>query len=479
MPTRQANAAAPADDPTAAAGVELASAGGVDASDTAAAAATDSSVAVNNNNAESSPTRNNNDNVATDDDNVPAPPPLYDTSIVPYSTEVTFEALASYTPAALSFDLFYNYDADEPPCHPIVLFTAGIGVQDFPDPKELDEIETIQRVIKRNKGQLFDKSKVLTNLKSAKPYLQKEVIRRSKLSGNTSHPAVKNWTCDKLIKWLKEHPPPESEHDDINESFDKLKEIMDDHYQVMSGSSDANTWRLVRLWECILHTSLRDDYKKRNDQHPAHVICARNSSQLPKTYWEKVADMYNSATVISSRKLSTEYGEPFQESVQLKQPLKKKYMTGESVKNFMNKQRGAFITIHKNINLSGNGSGSHTGNEVKDFTSSRRNKRAIANGPATGYGYIAVEQEGIFDDYLSIAREDVGATMGKTPRINGSNGNKRGSTGKSDDSNKKSKSDHGGQGAYNLLAKMNSAMSLEMKKSELDQIRYQVMYHIV
>lgn len=481
MSTLEADSATAVDDPPTAAEAEVTSvavgggSGGEDSAGAAATAYADHNN--NNNNAESSSTPNDN---ATDDDNVPPLlPPLHDTSIPPYSAEVTFEAIASYTTADLTFNLFYNGDAEEPPCHPIVLTTAGIGVPEFPNPEELDQVETIQRVIKRNKSQLFDKSKVLTNLKSAKPYLQKEVIRRSKLNNNTSHPAVKSWTCATLINWLKENPPPESEHDDIKECFNKLKGMMDDHYQVKSGNSDANMWRLVRLWECILHTSLRDDYKKRNNQLPMHVIDARNSPLLPKSYWEKVADLYNSANVISSRNLSTQYGEPFHECVLLKQPSRENSMTGESVKQFFNKQRGAFITIRNNINLSGNGTGSHTGNEVKDFTSSRRNKRAVANGPATGYGYIAFEQEGEFDDYVAVAREDVGATTGKTPRINGSSSTKRGSTGKSVESNKKSKSNHGGEGAYNLLVKMNGAMTLEMKKSELDQLRFQVMYHMV
>ena len=149
----------------------------------------------NNNNAESFPTQNNN---AAADDNVPPPPPLYDTSIPPYSAGVSFNALPSYTSDALSFHLFYNGDADA--CHPVVLTTAGIGVPEFPDPKQLDNIETIQRVIKRNKSMLFDKSKVLTNSRSAKPYLQKEVIRRSILNNNAAHPAVKGWTCEKLIQ---------------------------------------------------------------------------------------------------------------------------------------------------------------------------------------------------------------------------------------------------------------------------------------
>ena len=71
-------------------------------------------------------------------------------------------------------------------------------------------------------------------------------------------------------------------------------------------------------------------------------IDARNSPNLPKTYYENVAILFNSSEVLSSRNFSLEYGEPFQQKVDLRPPHSRYHVTGESVKQHMIKVRGFF-----------------------------------------------------------------------------------------------------------------------------------------
>ena len=98
------------------------------------------------------------------------------------------------------------------------------------------------------------------------------------------------------------------------------------------------------------------------------------------SYYDRVAAMYNSSIVLRTIPFSTEFGDPFHEVVVLQQPSKEFFVTGESVKQSMQKFKGAFIDIEGNVKLSGNGEGSFLGNDVRSFvTEYRGKKRVVAN----------------------------------------------------------------------------------------------------
>ena len=112
---------------------------------------------------------------------------------------------------------------------------------------------------------------------------------------------------------------------------------------------------------------------------------------MPKTYYEKVADLYNSNTVLQSRRFSTEYGDPFSVVVELPPPTEEFQMQGESVKQKMIKLRGTFLGINAGMKASGEGEGSLGGHDLKCFVTGPRTGK-LANGDATSYCILTLEQ---------------------------------------------------------------------------------------
>ena len=215
---------------------------------------------------------------------------------------------------------------------------------------------------------------------------------------------------------------------------------MRENYLAMSGSSEANIWHLVRLWDCILHQTLRDAYKARNSTHERHELDGRNSHLFPPTYFDDVATMFNSVPVLFSAVFSTKYGDPFHRSVKLKQPKTEYFITGASVKDYMTSRESEFLTIDANIKKSGQGGGSLEGNTVRSFVTQPRGKKTIANGPSTGYGFLRFIREGEFNTFVGVGGAAVAASMTNTPQI-GSTAN-RGNTSERPRKNNKSDKHH-------------------------------------
>ena len=109
------------------------------------------------------------------------------------------------------------------------------------------------------------------------------------------------------------------------------------------------------------------------------------------------------------------------------------------------------------------------------MTTYRGKKRVVANGVATGYGFLRFKQEGIFDNFVSMANESVASSMGNTPRIGGSG--KRGTASPSSGSRKKNypgSNDADSNERLNLLVRMSDNFTLEGRKFGIDQLRNQI-----
>jgi hypothetical protein len=130
----------------------------------------------------------------------------------PWDEEVTFQLLDKYTVSDLAAHKYYNEKSNKGQ-KPVALTVMGIAVAGFPAPDELESVQAISRVTNRSKSHLYNKSDILVG-KQAKSHLQKEAIRRAvvkQLSANKV-PKLKNWSCETLIAWLKNNPPPVLEH---------------------------------------------------------------------------------------------------------------------------------------------------------------------------------------------------------------------------------------------------------------------------
>ena len=244
-----------------------------------------------------------------------------------------------------------------------------------------------------------------------------------------------------------------------------------------SGGAKASTWRLVRLFECILHPPFRNAYKMRHRQKDRPILDAKNSPKLPKTFWQLVAELYNSDKILKSRLLDKNYGDPFHEQVDLMPPGEKNFVTAESVEQRCVKFQGTFLEINDNISASGQGDGSHNGNTVKAFVTGPRASGKIANGDATGYGFIALQEEGEFYTFTSVTRPGVSATMDNVPRIESSHTKRTNQSGSIDSTTKKVKNpnfESPVMGAVNMLKRMERNMSLAEHKEGVAQLRFQI-----
>ena len=315
--------------------------------------------------------------------------------------------------------------------------------------------------------QLWDKKDVFPFVKSTKSYLQKEIIRRSLTKNTIEPPRVKYWKHDICLKWLHDNAPHKREHSDILEKFDDLLEDMHEHYMECSGSNVANIWRQVRLYECILHSSLRILFRKRNDKKTRYELDARNSPNLPTTFYENVAMLFNSSEVLSSRNFSLEYGEPFQEKIYLRTPHSRYYVTKKSVKQHMTKVRGVFLDIKRCMKASGEGEGSLHGGSIRQFIKGHRGKKVVANGDATGYGFLAFVEENEMDNFLNVAPDSVsaGSSKSKSPKIGRF---------KKNQISLPSRKPRDNEDVMTFLRKMDRSIFLSDCKMKLDQTRFQI-----
>jgi len=203
--------------------------------------------------------------------------------------------------------------------------------------------------------------------------------------------------------------------------------------------------------EGMFHHTIINDFKKRYKQKKAYIIDAKNSSLLPKTYYEKAADLINSEEILKSVDMSLDYGHPFCEEYDLPPLTEEHRVTAESIKEKLVKLKGAILLIEDNLKASGEGEGSLRGNTVKDFTNGPRAKGKLANGDATGYTYIRLKELELFDHFVCVSPTTVAATMGNVPSI-GSGEKRKATSSKKSSSKKKMRSNNADP--INLLVRM-------------------------
>lgn len=396
--------------------------------------------------------------------------------------DVSYDDLKHYTAFDLKADRYYiNGDENR---KPVILFVMCIGLAGIPDHTKIKTLKEIANVTNRaTKAYLCPISDIQPDTKNAVPHIRKEVIRRCITKKITAMPRIASWKKTKMIEWLKQNPPLSAEHEHIRKCYRELLNEYQLHYLLNSGGMEANLFRLLRAFECLLHRDLRPKFITRDDQLSRPQIDGRNSSLRPKTFYEDAAEMYNSKRVLSSRNFNERYGEPFHQSVPLHPPTADNNMTAGAMKKIIKDRfRGSIISVRESIRLSGQGDGAIGGSMLKDFVHGPKAKPTVrANGHATGYWYAALEEEGVLDDYCQVLDRTVAATMTNVPRIN-SNKKKRSSTSKSSAKKKRGKrselydddDDGVGIGAISLLKRMEMKSSVADAHARVSTIRAQI-----
>ena len=404
------------------------------------------------------------------------------TRLPPYDDKVKVKDLKQYSAAEVSADKYYGPHESQ---KPIVLMIMGIGVDGFVDPEEVQNVDAVEKTTNRSKSHKYNKSEIdpTTRGNGTKDRLLKEQIRRAKVCNleEKKYPQHSNKPIKHIITWLKNNPPPVSEHEYIKESYEKIIKELEAHIYEKSGSKDANMWRLVRLIECMLHASLRQGFLQRNRQLSRHELDGRNSPDAPKSYYENVADLHNSDEVITSTVFSDDYGEPFHEPKQLLPVPNEHHVTGQSVKESMSTFKSSILCINANIGKSGQGEGSHDNTDtIKGFVRNPRmtagKKKAVgANGDAMSYLLLRLEQEKITAEFLSVADGKVAATMKHTPRIDtGSSKKGRGRKRKGSSATKNDKNDSTSQNLLQRIDRMEKKQMLEDMAQSIQMLQQQI-----
>ena len=93
--------------------------------------------------------------------------------------------------------------------------------------------ETIEKAVTRGKRGFFTASEIRPSVKQvSKPYLLKELMCLSVMLGleEKDVPKCKNWPIPRIILWLKEKQPPQSEFNFMINMMDMLKNEIDEHF---------------------------------------------------------------------------------------------------------------------------------------------------------------------------------------------------------------------------------------------------------
>ena len=127
------------------------------------------------------------------------------------------------------------------------------------------------------------------------------------MSNETGEDAIVRKLKSKTIKELleilqKEVHPPGEEHKFILTSYETFIEDLSDQFMAGSGGGGvANLWRLVCLFECSTSPNNRQAFDQRHHQKTRYELDAKNLPILPPTYYNLVAEEYNSEMLVKSR----------------------------------------------------------------------------------------------------------------------------------------------------------------------------------
>ena len=119
------------------------------------------------------------------------------------------------------------------------------------------------------------------------------------------------------------------------------------------------------------------------------------------------------------------------------------------------------------INASGQGEGSFRGGSICQFIKAHRGKKVVANGDATGYGFLAFVEENEMDNFLNVAPDSVsaGSSKSKSPKIGRFKNNLISLPKKKPRNN---------EDVMTFLRKMDRSIILTDCKMKLDQTRFQI-----
>lgn len=284
----------------------------------------------------------------------------------------------------------------------------------------VDEDPDVQNAIKEGKGKIYNPSLTLPRSKPGHMFLYKELYRRSVINSKDDSVVKlkKKMKQEELIDQLIKLPPNPSEIPYIVALWNWFVQDCKDRYLAKSGGDEAKLLQQLREVECILHPSLRDDFKLRNHQKERHELDAINSNKLPPNYYDKVASLYNSDIEFESVYLGTTYGKPFDKVYTLKKF--DKTVTGAEIKQRVTGWKRAFLKLTASINASGSGNDDHRGSEVHNFinTNLSVDGKVVSYGHNVGYAFVRCAEEGVIDEIMAVLPDQFAGTMNNVFEIN-------------------------------------------------------------
>jgi len=171
--------------------------------------------------------------------------------------------------------------------------------------------------------------------------LRKEIVRRGTFLDKPPRP--KAWKKTECIHWLLGNC---ANGDDLTYAQEMIHAYIHkykDSIKRLDDSLNLNEIKLYRLYEAFFLEEHMDAFYKRNDSMNRAQLDARNSEQMPLSYYEMVSVKYNTEDWVPMSRTYPDFHYYYRNSYPL--PLGDDPITPEFAKRQMNKAREALLVV--------------------------------------------------------------------------------------------------------------------------------------
>jgi hypothetical protein len=236
---------------------------------------------------------------------------------------------------------------------------------------------------------------------------------------------------NELIEWLKENPivdPIDIKFlvDEINKTYRGIRLEQEEIVASQQASLANRNWaeaNWLRLYCAAFDDNARPLMLTKDDCMTRLELDGRNSSERPPSYYQVVADNYNSDTVYVTKALPSLHDDFADQIVLRFQDLPGGSMTAEQVKNRLSDARAKLIPVVYRWEQSGNGFGQRDEDdeEFGHYVSGRGDSRSsflkASNGQRTHHLYLwnCSDEMGVLKNFLNVLSQEVAGDSDQCP----------------------------------------------------------------
>jgi hypothetical protein len=236
---------------------------------------------------------------------------------------------------------------------------------------------------------------------------------------------------NELIEWLKANPivdPIDTKFlvEEINKTYRGIRLEQEELLASQQASLANRNWaesNWLRLYCAAFDDNARPLMLTKDDCMTRLELDARNSSKRSPSYYQVVAENYNSDTVYVTKALPSLHDDFADQIVLRFQDLPGGSMTAEQVKNRLSDARAKLIPVVYRWEQSGNGFGQRDEDdeEFGHYVSGRGDSRAsflkASNGQRTHHLYLwnCSDEMGVLKNFLNVLSQEVAGDSDQCP----------------------------------------------------------------